>query len=136
MISDVSAWAALAGALLSIGVEIWKLRPSRRARSSNETEIEARDQSNLPPFFRGVTPVSFIPIAALILAAQALGLYSDELLHDSKLATNSVDALQLVSGCTFIRTAVTLIVFVTVVLVVRALGHYFVRVVKYSEEHP
>lgn len=87
------------------------------------------DQADLPPFFRGVTPFAFIPIAALIMSAEALGLYSDVLYHSSKAASSAGLALQLLSECNFVRTGVALLGVLITVLLVRSVGGYLVRAV-------
>ena len=132
LIGDVSAWAALAGALLSIGIEIWKLRRVRRG-SPAEDQLHDEEEEEYPRFFRGISPSSLIPIAALILAAQALGLYSEELLLRASLESDKVAAIQLTSLCTFVRTIGVLTVFTTIILSFRVVGRYFLRLVKFTE---
>ena len=130
MISEIPAWAALLGALLSIGVEIWKLRSVRKARAAG-VEPEERNEDHLPPFFRGITVLSFIPIAALILAGQALGLYSNEVLLRAEHVDDIFQAEQLTAVCTFVRTIVVLISIVIAVLLIRVIGSYATRMENY-----
>jgi len=71
--ADLAGWAAFAGALLTIGVEIWR---ARRTNASSSTSVEeSGDGSNLADklaLTRGVTAWSVIPIAMLILSGFAL----------------------------------------------------------------
>jgi hypothetical protein len=151
LIGEISAWAGLAAAVLSIGLEIWKARhPRPRTTAHDDDDLDAY----FPPFFRGVTVSGALPIAALILAANALGLASDDFYHQAAIldpnllvtATGSsaspsptpvalvnvdpLDALEasrLVAVCSFIRLAVALMAFSLVVLIVRFVGSYVYR---------
>jgi hypothetical protein len=132
-VSDISAWVALAAAVLSIVVEIWRARAPRRPAGFGADAPRSVGQSRVPPFFRGAGLWSFLPIVALILAAHALGLYSDELYHRSRLlregpgGAEDLEALQLSSQCTFARTVVTLLGIIIAILLIRAIGNGVIR---------
>jgi hypothetical protein len=130
-VSDASAWIALVAAILSIGVEIWKAltyrRKARGAAGSDSTPAARGAQYRVPPFFRGAGTLSFLPIAGLILAAHALGLYSDELYFRAREATSQIDKLQYDSSCSFVRAVVIMLALVIAVLLFRAVGNGIAR---------
>jgi hypothetical protein len=133
VVAIVSSWAALAGALLSIGIELYRALKPRRAgvEDTPPTEASYADRWRLT---RGVTVLSIIPIFALILASNGLGLYSDLFFFgipvddqgDALPAT--VDQLHNVQIGNFIRLFQGVVIVVFVFLLLRFFIHYFVRV--------
>lgn len=66
VIADLAAWAALAGAMLSIAIEIWRLASSHR-RGHGVPGTESSDPYGPPP----VPWLALIPFFTLALAAVA-----------------------------------------------------------------
>lgn len=159
MVAELSAWVALVAAFLSIGLEIWKARRP----ANNEIPISRVQGGVLPPFLRGVSVTSALPIAALILAAHAIGLTSDdfyvraefldpthlrseiaasvarptEKLDTAAFATPEADVIEanrLESVGSFLRAIVTLLGLTIAVLLARFLGAYGFRAYAWSEE--
>ncbi|WP_127794460.1 hypothetical protein [Agromyces sp. LHK192] len=161
MIAELSAWAALLAACLTIALEIWKVR--RPSASDGERPTESVND-DLPMFFRNVTVSGALPIAALILAAHAIGLTSDDFylraelldptharsliaeavarpsqpLDTSGLPSNSADIVEanrVESVGAFLRAVVTLLAFAIAILLLRFLGAYAIRAGQSMKQH-
>ena len=139
VVAIVSSWASLAGALLSIGIEIFRARKPHATASGVTVPTEA-GYAERWRLTRGVTVLSIIPIFALILASNALGLYSDLFffgipVDDSgDVLPETVDQFHDVQIGNFIRLVQHIIIVVFVFLILRFFLHYVVRVAEAIEK--
>ena len=143
MIADVGAWVALLAAVLSIGVELWKVRSGDGHGRGNVMRAHDMSLANRLRFTRGVTAMSVVPALVLVLSALVLQAVRTSLLLRARLVRDcigdqcygsSADYYQAATLELWVPVIAVVVVFIWVtvgLMVARIILNYGIRVVEW-----